>query len=104
MLFGWFDLITYLTIISIFLGFKNIRFMISFGVLMYVVLFVIILPAISVSIELHRIEVTYGPWYESLEVMYTLFRFPMYWITGLFILGLYIRRWHYQDLKKSGKE
>lgn len=87
MLVGYFDYAVLALVIGV-----NILYVKRYGsgmlgcwpLLVIGVLFCLVLPVLSISVELDRTRRPPGVPVDSFELLYTLFRFPMYWL--LFIL------------------
>lgn len=82
MLFGCFDLV--LIVVLIFLNYrfwKNYSvFNNCFPTVIFFLSFGFILPVISIIVE---IKVNSSPGDDSFNLLYTYFRFPVYWVIGL---------------------
>ncbi|MFW5700981.1 MAG: hypothetical protein ACOCWM_04765 [Cyclobacteriaceae bacterium] len=83
MFIGYFDygVLFLLVIANIYFWKKNLKGKI--GCLISGLLFGIVLPIISMKIEITRISKEYEI-IDSFNLLYTYFRFPMYWIIGIF--------------------
>ena len=100
MIIGYFDLI----VIGI-LFFLNIKFWknkfdlfdIKVGIVASIILFGIVLPFCSIIFELELVKSSSGEWMDNFEIMYTIFRFPLYWVIG--IIQLMLIRIHYKKVK-----
>lgn len=83
MLLGYFDYIFFAVLIFLNIRYWNRNINWKIGCSIIAVSFGIVLPIISIVIELNRVENTSGPWVDSFEVVYTYLRFPTYWIVGI---------------------
>jgi len=83
MIIGYFDygVLVLLVIANIYFWRKNLNRKI--GYLIIGLLFGIVLPIISMIIEITRISREYEI-IEGFNLVYAIFRFPMYWIIGIF--------------------
>lgn len=80
-LFGYFDLVT--LGLLIFFNSKNYgKVNLNLGCWIGVILFGLVLPFISMMIELQLVQ-SNGGWIDSFEVAYVFLRFPTYWIIGI---------------------
>lgn len=83
MFIGYFDygVLFLLVIANVYFWKKNLKGKI--GCLISGFLFGIVLPIISMKIEMSRISKEYEI-IDGFNLLYTYFRFPMYWIIGIF--------------------
>lgn len=80
-LFGYFDLV--ILGVLIFLNIKNYgKVHLNLGCWIGVIVFGLVLPFISMSIELQIVQAN-GGWMDSFEVVYVYLRFPTYWMLGI---------------------
>ncbi|MFO8147437.1 MAG: hypothetical protein R6U03_08620, partial [Gillisia sp.] len=101
MWFGYFD---YLIIaLLIFLNIKYWRTKIKWLRFIFLggLLFGLLLPAISMIIELEIVE-SQGGWIDNFEIWYTFMRFPTYWIIGFFQFVLLLIYYNILDNSVSG--
>ncbi|CAN5479441.1 hypothetical protein BH23BAC3_BH23BAC3_23970 [soil metagenome] len=101
MWFGYFDYLIIALLVFLNIKFwktkiKWLRF-IFFGGL----LFGLLLPVISMAIELEMVESTKGGWIDSFEVWYTFMRFPTYWIIGFLQFVLLLIYYNIMDNSTS---
>ena len=98
MIIGYFDYLI-LAILIIF----NVKFWTleikGYGCAIGLVLFGIILPIISMMIEITRVQNSTGIM-DNFEVLYTYLKFPIYWILGVIQFILFAVRMSYQNKKK----
>lgn len=82
MLLGYFDcwVLGVLSLLNILFWKKRISE--KFGCFLGVALFGIVLPLISQGFEIKRVQTTIGI-IDNFEVLYTYFRFPVYWAIGI---------------------
>jgi hypothetical protein len=83
---GYFDCIIIVILVLLNIYFCKKSLTTTVGCVISGVLFGFILPAISMKIEIDRINAM-----DAYELLYTYFRFPLYWIMGtiqLIIFGL----------------
>ncbi len=98
MIIGYFDFIVIGTLIFLNIKFwknKFDQFDLKVGFISSVILFGLILPFFSIIIELEIIKSFKGEWMDNFEVMYTIFRFPIYWIIGIvqiIIIGIKFKK------------
>ena len=81
LLFGYVDFVILGILILL-----NIKFYgkvgVTLGCWIGVLLFGLLLPFISMSVELGIVQAN-GGWVDSFEVLYTYLRFPTYWVLGI---------------------
>lgn len=97
MLIGYFDY----AIITI-LIFLNIKFwkrdvVGCLAILAGTFLFGLVLPIVSMLVEINRVERTIGI-IDSFEVLYTYLRFPTYWIIGTIQAVVSTLKWSFRSL------
>jgi hypothetical protein len=91
---GYFDIFVFISLIIIniiFLKYKTSDFMYKFGCwlqLFIIVLFALILPILSITVEIEIVNSKYGL-VDSFNLLYTYFRFPIYWVVGIIQLIVY---------------
>ena len=105
MILGYFDYIILAILIFLNIKFWKIEFRLKSGCLIGLVLFGFLLPILSIFIELERVKLN-GGWMDSFEVVYTIIRFPTYWIIGiiqLIILGINLKYRKAVNIKKNEK-
>lgn len=79
---GYFDyaIIAILIVLNIVFWKKKIKY--NTGCIIGFLLFGIILPIVSQYIEVQRVKDSIGIM-DNFEVLYTFFRFPLYWLIGI---------------------
>ena len=82
MIFGYFDYLTLAILIFLNIKFRRIKFEIGIGCILGGLIFGLILPIISIVIELAFVK-SGGGWMDSFEVAYVYIKFPIYWTIGL---------------------
>lgn len=97
MLVGYFDY----AIIAL-LVFLNIKFwkrdvVGCLAILIGICLFGLVLPIVSILIEINRAVMTLKT-VDGYELIYTLIRFPMYWLMGLIQALVNIFKWSFRSL------
>lgn len=97
MLIGYFDYA-----IIIILIFLNIKFwkrdvVGCLAILAGIFLFGLVLPIVSMLVEINRVERTIGI-IDSFEVLYTYLRFPTYWIIGTIQAVVSTLKWSFRSL------
>ena len=97
---GYFDyaVIAILIILNIAFWKKKIKH--NIGCIVGLVLFGLVLPCISQYIEIQRVKNSIGIM-DSFEVLYTYFRFPLYWLIGTFQSLLLSFKDYKSEKKKS---
>ncbi len=83
MIIGYFDFIILALLIFLNIKFWNTEINWKIGCLMGIIILGIVLPFVSIIIELEVVKATKGVWMDSFEVVYTILRFPTYWIIGI---------------------
>lgn len=100
MIFGYFDYLVLAILIFLNIKFWRNKFEIGIGCILGGLVFGMVLPIISVVIELAIVESS-GGWMDSFEVAYVYFKFPIYWTIGLaqvIVTGI-----KFYSLKKDSK-
>lgn len=82
LLYGAFDIIVIISLMLINLILWKIRINQNIGCLISGVLFGLILPIISMGFEIDKVTAR-GEIIDNFEVLYTYFRFPVYWLIGI---------------------
>ena len=91
MLIGYFDYLIIAILIFLNIKYWKSNFEKRVGCLLAALIFGLVLPFISMIIELQIV----GEWMDSFEVVYTFLRFPTYWIIGIIqmvIIGIRLSR------------
>lgn len=82
MIFGYFDYLILAILIFLNIKFWRSKFEIGIGCILGGLIFGMVLPIISIIIELAIVESS-GGWMDSFEVAYVYIKFPIYWTIGL---------------------
>lgn len=82
MIIGYFDYIIIGILIFLNIKFWKIQIDVKIGCLVGGISFGLILPFISMIIEIQRVNITIGI-IDNFEILYTFLRFPTYWIIGI---------------------
>ena len=99
MILGYFDYAVIGILIFLNIIFWKKEFTGKIGCLIGGLLFGFLIPAISMFIEIDRVEKTIGI-IDSFEVLYTYLRFPTYWTIGIVQLIVIGIKYHLKKLKK----
>jgi hypothetical protein len=91
---GYFDIFVFILLIIIniiFRKYKSSDWMYKYGCwlqIFIIVLFALILPIFSIAVEIKIVNSKYGL-VDGFNVLYTYFRFPVYWVIGIIQLIIY---------------
>jgi uncharacterized protein YqhQ len=86
MVVGNFDIITIVTLLLvnfIFWKKRNKSVHRNIGCLLGILIFGLLLPAISQKLEIDRVVSSHGKVLDNFELLYTFMKFPIYWIVGI---------------------
>jgi hypothetical protein len=82
MIIGYFDYIIFGVLVFLNAFFWKKRFKQNIGCLIGLIVFGIVLPITSMFFEIRRYNAEYK-YIDAFELLYTYFRFPLYWVIGI---------------------
>lgn len=82
MTIGYFDYIIFGILIFLNYIFWKRKIKLGIGCLITLIVFGLLLPIASMGFEIHRYTKVYK-YTDAFELLYTYFRFPMYWMIGI---------------------
>lgn len=97
MLIGYFDYAIFAILILLNIKLWKRNFVGFLAILIGICLFGLVLPMLSIFIEIYRVESAFEI-VDGYQLIYTYFRFPMYWLFGLIQALVNILKWSFRSL------
>ncbi|HUH51961.1 MAG TPA: hypothetical protein VLZ11_07665 [Flavobacterium sp.] len=96
MIIGYFDYIVFAILLLLNSIYWRKLVSIKMGCLVGGLMFGLVLPMISMHLEIQRVARTIGI-IDNFEVVYTYFKYPIYWFVGMAQLLVLTIKWGYTD-------